>query len=250
MDMSGHSKWSTIKHKKAATDAKKGATFTKLARLIEVAAKSGADPEMNFRLKLAVSKAREANMPAANVDKAIRKGAGLDADKSQIEEITYEGVGPGNVAFMIEALTDNKNRTVSELRNIFTKAGGSLGNSGAVAWQFASRGLLTVNKKNDEDELTIIDAGALDLTDLGDAYEVQTDPKDLNAVKVALTNAGMNVEDARLAMVPTTLVQITDLNTARKVMALIDTVESSDDVDQVFTNFDIDEAIADQLGSE
>jgi YebC/PmpR family DNA-binding regulatory protein len=245
--MSGHSKWSTIKHKKAATDAKKGATFTKLGRLIEVAAKGGPDPEMNFRLKLAVSKAREANMPAANIDKAIRKGAGLDADKSQIEEITYEGVGPGNVAFMIETLTDNKNRSVSDLRTIFTKGGGTLGNSGSVAWQFANRGLLTVKKKSPDDELTIIDAGALDLTDVGDAWEVQTEAKDLNAVKTALTNAGMNVEDAKLAMVPTNMVKISDIAVARKVMALIDNIEDNEDVSQVFTNFDIDESIAEDL---
>lgn len=245
--MSGHSKWSTIKHKKAATDAKKGATFTKIARLIEVAAKSGPDPEMNFRLKLAVQKAREANMPAVNVEKAIRKGAGLDADKSQIEEITYEGVGPGNVAFVIETLTDNKNRTVSELRNIFTKAGGSLGNSGSVAWQFSNRGILLTKKKNSDDELTIIDAGAIDLNDLGDTWEIHTEPKDLNAVKTALADAGFNIEDAKLAMVPNSTVTISDLSVAKKVMTLIETIEDNEDVDQVFTNFDIADDIASQL---
>lgn len=245
--MSGHSKWSTIKHKKAATDAKKGATFTKIARLIEVAAKSGPDPEMNFRLKLAVQKAREANMPAVNVEKAIRKGAGLDADKSQIEEITYEGVGPGNVAFVIETLTDNKNRTVSELRNIFTKAGGSLGNSGSVAWQFSNRGILIAKKKNSDDELAIIDAGASDLNDLGDAWEIYTEPKDLNAVKTALSGSGFVIEDAKLAMVPNSTVTITDINLAKKVMTLIDTIEDNEDVDQVFTNFDVEDDIANQL---
>ena len=248
--MAGHSKWANIKHKKAATDAKKGATFTKIARLIEVAAKSGPDPEMNFRLKLAVQKAREANMPATNVDKAIRKGAGLDSDKSQIEEITYEGAGPSNVAFIIEAITDNRNRTVSELRNIFTKAGGTLGNTGSVSWQFVNHGILIVKKKNADDELTIIDAGAIDVQDLGEAWEVHTEPKDLNAVKTALLQAQLVVEDAKLAMVPTTMATISDIAVARKIMALIDTIESNEDVDQVFTNFDIDDSIAATLSSE
>lgn len=245
--MAGHSKWANIKHKKAAQDAKRGATFTKLARLIEVAAKSGPDPEMNFRLKLAVSKAREANMPAANIDKAIRKGAGLDSDKSQIEEITYEGVGPGNVAFIIESLTDNKNRTVSELRNIFNKAGGSLGNSGAVSWQFENVGLLTMKKTSSDLELVIIESGAKDFTDLEDAYEVQTEPKDLNNVKQALVSSGAEVEDAKLAMVATQSAKVTEESVARKVIDLIDTLESHDDVAQVYTNFEIDEALASKL---
>ncbi len=247
--MSGHSKWSTIKHKKAATDAKKGAAFTKIARLIEVAAKGGPDPDMNFRLKLAVQKAREANMPAANVDKAIRKGAGLDSDKSSIEEITYEGIGPGNVAIMVEALTDNRNRTVSDLRTMFTKAGGALGNTGSVAWQFQQRGILTVTKATDpeEQELAFIDAGATAVQDAEDAFEVHTAPADLNQVKQALVSLGMEVVDAKLAMVPTTLTTITDAVLAKRIIALIENLEDHDDVDQVFSNLEISDAIVQEL---
>ena len=248
--MAGHSKWANIKHKKAAADKKRGATFTKLARLIEVAAKGGPDPDMNFRLKLAVSKAREANMPAANIDKAIKKGAGLDSDKSSIEEISYEGMGPGNVAFMIDSVTDNKNRTVAELRNMFTKAGGALGNSGSVAWQFAQKGILEVKKNKSEDqELIFIDSGAEDITDLGDSYELQTDPKELNNVKQSLTDSGQEVIDAKLAMVATSSVTVKDVATAKKIMNLIETIEDHDDIDQVYTNFEIDESISADLDS-
>lgn len=245
--MSGHSKWSTIKHKKAATDAKRGAAFTKIARLIEVAAKSGPDPEMNFRLKLAVQKAREANMPAANVDKAIRKGAGLDADKSSIEEITYEGVGPGNVAIMIEALTDNKNRTVASLRNIFTKAGGNLGNSGSVAWQFQSRGILSVAKGDPDLELKLIEAGADDINEYDDEFEVHTKPNELNAVKQQLAANGIEVKEAKLALVPTSMTKLTDAQIARRAIALIETLEDDDDVDQVYSNLEVDDSILGEI---
>lgn len=242
--MSGHSKWSTIKHKKAATDAKKGATFTKIARFIEVAARGGADPEMNFSLKLAIQKARSVNMPQTNVEKAIRKGAGLDADKSTIEEALYEGIGPGNVAIMVSALTDNKNRTVSEVRNIFNKGGGSLGTSGSVAWQFQNKGVITADKDGDTDiELKIIDAGAEDYEDLGDAVEIYTNPKDLNVVRTALTASGVKVTEAKLAYVPTTMVKIEDANTARKILNLMETLEEEDDVAEVYSNLDIDESI-------
>lgn len=246
--MSGHSKWSTIKRKKGALDAKRGAEFTKLARLIEVAAKAGADPSMNFRLKLAVQKAKASNMPAANIDKAIRKGAGLDKDKSSIEEITYEGLGPGGVAIIVQALTDNKNRTVSDLRNIFTKAGGSLGNSGSVAWQFANRGVLTVSKGDPDLELKAIEAGAEDIQDQGDVWEIYTKPTELNQVKQALTTAGVAVQEDKLALVPTTLVKITDSGLAQKVIQLMETLEDNEDVAEVFSNFDIDDNILQTLG--
>jgi len=245
--MSGHSKWSTIKRKKGALDAKKGAEFTKLARLIEVAAKSGADPDMNFRLKLAIQKAKSANMPSANVDKAIRKGAGLDKDKSSIEEVMYEGLGPGGVAVMVHALTDNKNRTVSDLRNLFMKAGGSLGNSGSVAWQFANRGILTVAKGDSDLELKAIDAGAKDIQDQGDVWEVYTNPTELNQVKQALITAGVNITEDKLALVPTNLVQVTDSSTAQKVLQLMDALEDNEDVAEVFSNFDIDDNILQSL---
>lgn len=249
--MAGHSKWANIKHKKAAADKKRGATFTKLARLVEVAAKGGPDPDMNFRLKLAVSKAREANMPAANIDKAIRKGAGLDSDKSSIEEISYEGMGPGNESFIIESVTDNKNRTVAELRNIFTKAGGALGNSGSVAWQFSQKGILEVTKKpGDDQELALIDSGAEDFNDLGNTYLVHTEPKELNTVKQNLTNQGFEVIDAKLAMIPSTPTVVSDPSVARKVISLIETLEDHDDIDQVYTNFEIDDSISQEIENQ
>lgn len=245
--MSGHSKWSTIKRKKGALDAKRGAEFTKLARLIEVSAKSGADPAMNFRLKLAIQKAKSANMPSANIDKAIRKGAGLDKDKSNIEEVSYEGMGPGNVAVMIQALTDNKNRTVSDLRNLFTKFGGNLGNSGSVAWQFTNRGILIVPKTDPDLELKAIEAGAEDLQDQGDVIEIYTKPTELNRVKQALLAVGVTIQEDKLALVPTTTVKIIDANIARKIIQLMDALEDNEDVTEVFSNFDIDDAILNTL---
>jgi YebC/PmpR family DNA-binding regulatory protein len=246
--MSGHSKWSTIKRKKGALDAKKGAEFTKLGRLIEVAAKSGADPSMNFRLKLAVQKAKAANMPAANVEKAIRKGAGLDKDKSSIEEVMYEGLGPGGIAVMVHSLTDNRNRTVSDLRNLFTKTGGSLGNSGSVAWQFANRGILTAAKTDPDLELKAIEAGAEDIQDQGDVWEIYTKPTELNQVKQNLVANGVNIQEDKLALVPTTLVKITDANLASKIIQFMEALEDNEDVAEVFSNFDIDDAILKELG--
>lgn len=246
--MSGHSKWSTIKRKKGVLDAKKGAEFTKLARLIEVAAKAGADPNMNFRLKLAVQKAKAGNMPSSNIDKAIRKGAGLDKDKSSIEEVMYEGLGPGGIAVMVQALTDNKNRTVSDLRNLFTKAGGSLGNSGSVAWQFASRGILTVAKGDPDLELKAIEAGAEDIQDQDDVWEIYTKPSELNQVKQALIAAGVTVQEDKLALVPTSLVPITDPAVAQRVIQFMEALEDNEDVTEIFSNFDIDEHILHSLG--
>ncbi len=245
--MSGHSKWSTIKRKKGALDAKKGAEFTKLGRLVEVAAKSGADPAMNFRLKLAIQKAKSANMPSANIDKAIRKGAGLDKDKSSIEEVLYEGMAPGNVAVMIQALTNNRNRTVSDLRNLFTKFGGSLGNSGSVAWQFANRGVLIIPKTDPEIELKAIEAGAEDIQDQDDVMEIYTKPNELNQVRQALINAGVTIQEDKLALVPTTTAKITDPNIASKVIQLMDALEDNEDVTEVFSNFDIDDTILNSL---
>ncbi|MFH0905115.1 MAG: YebC/PmpR family DNA-binding transcriptional regulator [bacterium] len=240
--MSGHSKWSTIKRKKGAADVKRGAEFSKLARLIEVAAKSGADPNANFRLKLAVQTAKSANLPAANIERAIRKGAGLDKDASNIDEIAYEGVGPGNIAVLIQAMTDNKNRTVSELRSLFTKAGGNLGNSGSVAWQFQNKGVILVPKSGNDMELKLIDAGAEDFGDVGDAYEVYTDPKALNQVKQNLLGMGLSVKDDRLAMIPNSLVKITNSAQAQKIVQFIEALEDHQDVAEVFTNFDIDDS--------
>lgn len=245
--MSGHSKWSTIKRKKATTDAKRGAAFSKLARLIEVTARGGADPEMNFRLKLAIGKARAANMPAANIDKAIRKGAGLDKESSSIEEVTYEGIGPGNIAVIIQALTDNKNRTVSELRNIFTKSGGNFGTP--VNWQFKNRGVITVPKIGDNLELRLIDAGAEEIEDIDDAYEVYTDPKNLGQTRKNLVESGIEVREDRLAMIPTQTTKITDAAMAKRVVNFVEALEDHDDVAEVFANFDIDDSIIQELNS-
>lgn len=245
--MSGHSKWSTIKHKKAITDAKKGAAFSKIARLIEVSARSGPDPEMNFRLKLAIQKARAVNMPAANIDKAIKKGSGQDKDASSIEEVAYEGMGPAGVAIIVQVFTDNKNRTVADLRNLFNKYGGSLGNSGSVAWQFKNRGLITVANNRDDIEMAAIDAGADDVENLGEDIEIHTDPKQLAQVKTALEASGLTVKDAKLAMIPTQTIKIADVADAKKVLGFMDALEENDDVSEVFTNFDIDEQVMNQL---
>jgi len=237
--MSGHSKWSTIKRKKGAADVKRAAEFTKLARFVEIAAKSGADPEMNFRLKLAVQKARAANMPLVNIERAIKKGSGTGADKSQTEEVLYEGSGPASIAVLVQALTDNKNRTVSELRNAFTKAGGSLGTSGSAAWQFDQKGMLVVPKNKAVDELALIEAGAEDLEDNGDEYEVFTDPKELNNVRQQIVDRHFEVTDSKLTMRPKSVVVLSDPVEARKALNFIDSLEEHDDVVEVWTNLDI-----------
>jgi len=175
----------------------------------------------------------------ANIEKSVRKGAGLDADKSQIEEATYEGLAPGNVAVVIRALTDNRNRTVSELRNLFAKAGGSLGSSGAVAWQFKERGLLVIPKSSSDMEMKFIDAGAEDFQDAGDAWEVYTPPKDLAQVRQRLVSDGIQVQEDKLTLMPTTTVEVTDPTTAKKVLGLMEALDDNPDVSEVFTNFDI-----------
>ncbi|OGB74235.1 hypothetical protein A2V68_00500 [candidate division Kazan bacterium RBG_13_50_9] len=245
--MSGHSKWSTIKHKKGAADAKRGAEFSKLARLVEVAAKSGADPEMNFRLKLAVQKAKAANMPGSNIDKAIRKGSGADKEASQLEEVIYEGLGPGNVGVIVQALTGNKNRTVAELRHIFTRYGGNFGTP--VAWQFAHKGILEVAKASDAEaqELSIIDAGALDLEDAGDSFEVYTDSKELDTTKSKLEAAGMSVKSASLGLVPKNKTEVKDPAVAKKALALLDALEEHDDVSSTSSTLDVPDELLNQL---
>jgi len=245
--MSGHSKWSTIKRKKGAQDAKRSAAFNKLTRLIEVAARNGADPEMNFKLKLAVQKAKEANMPNSNIEKAVKKGSGQDKDTSLIEEVTYEGFAPGNVAVVVEALTDNKNRTVSELRNLFNKSGATFGSP--VMWQFENQGILQVAKgKNPEaDELAIIDAGAEELEDLGDSFEVHTKPKDLALVKSQLEKTGLKINSAELEMVAKNKTTISDVNIAKKILNFLEVIEDQDDVVNVYSTLDVPDAILDKL---
>ncbi len=245
--MSGHSKWSTIKRKKGAKDAKKGAVFSKLARLIEIAARSGADPEMNFRLKLAITKAREANMPNSNITKAIQKGSGANKDASGIVEATYEGLALGNVGVVVQTLTDNKNRTVSEIRHLFSKNGGSFGTS--VNWQFSNMGVLQVAKISDTEaqELAIIDSGAINFDDEGDVLEVHTNPKELDLVKLKIEKAGFKIKSTSLELVPKNKTIISDKSLAQKVLNFLDILENHDDVVNVYSTLDIPDEILSQL---
>jgi YebC/PmpR family DNA-binding regulatory protein len=248
--MSGHSKWSTIKRQKGANDAKRGAMFTKVAREIAVAARAGGgDPDANYRLRLAVDKARSINMPADNIKRAIEKATG-GGDAEQYEEIIYEGYGPGGIAVLVEAATDNRNRTAAEVRSVFAKSGGQLAGSGAVAWQFEQRGLITVDRQtNDPDEIALaaIDAGAADVDTEADPIEIWTDPGELLAVRKALEDAGYRVEDSESAMVAkqTTVLEAEHF---RKVMRIVDSLEDIDDVQRVTTNADIPEELLAELG--
>jgi len=244
--MSGHSKWSTIKRQKGANDAKRGALFTKVAREIMVAARAGGgDPEANYRLRLAMDKARAVNMPMDNIKRAIERAAG-SGEGEQFEEIVYEGYGPGGVAILVEAATDNRNRTASDVRSMFTKAGGQLAGSGAVAWQFEPRGLISVpTSGRDADELTLkaIDAGASDVdTSDPETIEVFTDPGDLERVRKALDAGNIPVEHAEQTMVAKTTVEL-DAHRARQNLRLIELLEELDDVQRVTANFDIPEEI-------
>jgi YebC/PmpR family DNA-binding regulatory protein len=245
--MSGHSKWSSIKHKKGAADAKRGKLFSKLSRAIIVAAKEGGgDPAGNLALQNAIEKARSYSMPKDNIDRAIAKGTGEGQDGSSFETVVYEGYGPEGVAVIVEALTDNRNRTASDVRHAFTKHGGSLGATGAVAWQFERRGVVIVPAANvDEDELFLAaaDAGAEDLEQDGDVFQVTSAPDALAAVRQAIEDAGFTIDSAELMMVPKTTVAVEDEAKARQVMRLIDTLEDNDDVQEVFANFDIPERV-------
>lgn len=240
--MSGHSKWHSIKHKKAAADAKRGASFTKIANLISIAAKQGGpDPEMNFSLRLAVSKAKAANMPAANIDRAIKKGAG-GGDGTAYEEITYEGYGPAGVAIIVETATDNRNRTGSEVRSTLSKHGGSLGTTGSVLFQFDRKGVIEVNQKPGEDSeeamLNIIEAGADDIDEVEQSFVVYTAADQLDAVRKKLVNDGYEVTKAELQYIPKTTVTV-DAKAAGQLMRIMDTLDDLDDVTNVSANFDI-----------
>jgi YebC/PmpR family DNA-binding regulatory protein len=246
--MSGHSKWSTIKRQKGANDAKRGALFTKMSREITVAARQGgADPDTNYRLRLAVEKARRPpiNMPADNIKRAIERAAG-SGEGDQFEEIVYEGYGPGGVAVLVEAQTDNRNRTAAEVRSIFTKSGGQLAGSGAVAWQFEPRGLIVVPRDGtdaDEVALTAIDAGAADVdTEDEEAVSIYTEPGDLEAVRQALESAGVAIESAESTMVAKQTVEL-DSAKARQALRLVELLEDLDDVSRVSANFDIPEDV-------
>jgi YebC/PmpR family DNA-binding regulatory protein len=250
--MSGHSKWSTIKRQKGANDAKRGALFTKLAREIITAARQGGpDPDANYRLRMAVEKARSNSMPADNIKRAIERATGGGADAEQFEEITYEGIGPGNVAVIVAAMTDNRNRTASEIRSAFNKSGGTLS---TVAWQFEQRGVISLPLDGrDPDELTLaaIDAGAADVgSPDGGSIEVLTQPADLEAVRSALAAAGYEAESAELSMEPTTTVEISDEKQAKAVLQFVERLEDLDDVQNVYANFDIPAALMEQLEAQ
>jgi YebC/PmpR family DNA-binding regulatory protein len=241
--MSGHNKWSTIKHKKGAADAKRGKVFTKIIKEITVAAKlGGGDPDGNPRLRTAIDKAKAENMPKDNVERAIKKGAG-GLEGTTYEETTYEGYGPGGTAVLVEVMTDNRNRTVSDVRSIFTKCNGNMGESGCVSWLFDKKGLLVFPQKTtDFDKLfeAAIEAGADDVTDEGDVFEVLTDPTAFHEVKTALEKAGFKAESGEVTMIPQTMVKLDGKN-AENMLKLMDRMEDNDDVQNVYANFDISE---------
>jgi YebC/PmpR family DNA-binding regulatory protein len=243
--MAGHSKWAGIKHKKAIVDARRGKLFTKLARAITVAAKEGGgDVEGNPALALAVQKARDASMPKDNIERAIAKGTGEGADADALEAVMYEGYGPGGVAILVEALTDNRNRTGSEIRHAFNKHGGNLGEPGSVAYLFDKKGVVVVDgeRYTEDDLMPAVDAGAEDIVRDEDMFEVITEPSDLAAVRAALVDGGIEVEEAQVMQRPKTLVPL-DEDGAVKLMKLIDTLEELDDTDAVHANFDVDAEI-------
>jgi YebC/PmpR family DNA-binding regulatory protein len=243
--MSGHSKWATTKHKKAATDAKRGKIFTKIGKEITVAARlGGGDPDGNPRLRTAVAKAKSVSMPAENIKRAIQKGTG-ELPGVSYEEITYEGYGPGGVAVIIEALTDNRNRTVSEIRNIFSKAGSNMGEAGCVSWMFHKKGYLVVNKaKANEDQLMTLalDAGAEDMQVEDENFVITTALSDFEKVKKTLEDAKVPLDLSELTMIPQTYVKL-DGKEAQQMLRLVDTLEDNDDVQNVYANFDIPDEI-------
>jgi YebC/PmpR family DNA-binding regulatory protein len=249
--MAGHSKWASIKHKKKATDAKRGALFTKLARAIQVAAREGGgDPAGNAALALAVQKAKGASMPKDNIERAIAKGTGTDTDADAFEPVVYEGYGPGGVAILVETLTDNRNRTGSEVRHLIGSHGGSLGEPGSVAWTFEKKGQIVVDgRRYSEDELLpAIDAGAEDVSADGDVWEVVTPPTELAAVRDALTHQGVELDSAELVMRPTTRTKVEEDKLA-SLMRLLEALEDHDDVQAVHANFDADAEVLERLAA-
>jgi len=239
--MSGHSKWASIKHKKAIVDSRRGKLFTKLARAITVAAKDGGgDPEGNPALQLAIQKARDASMPKDNIERAIAKGTGAGADADALESVLYEGYGPGGVAVLVEAVTDNRNRTGAEMRHTFSKHGGNLGEPGSVAYLFDKRGLVVVDAErySEDDLLPAIEAGAEDIGVDDDVFEILTEPSELTPVRAALEGAGIEIQQAEVTQRPKSTVPL-DAEGARKVLKLLEALEDNDDVDAVHANFDV-----------
>lgn len=240
--MSGHSKWSTIKRQKGAKDAQRGAIFTKLGNAIAVAARAGSDPETNFGLRLAIDKARSANMPLANIQRSIDRGSGK-LGGAQIVEVMYEGYGPGGVGILVECATDNINRTGPDVRSAFTKHGGRIAEKGAVSFQFKHKGMIVVRSVGDDVLMAALEAGANDVQEDGNQSIVYTDPRQLASVRGRLQDSGLEIADAELTYVPTSTVAINDGATAAKIMRLMDALESLDDVTATHVNFDIPEEL-------
>jgi YebC/PmpR family DNA-binding regulatory protein len=247
--MSGHSKWAQIKRQKGVTDSRRGQLFTKLGREITVSARQGgADPDGNFRLRLAIQRARDSNMPSETIDRAVKRGAG-DSDAAELQEITYEGYGPGGTAILVDVLTDNRNRTAAELRATFTRAGGSLGEPGSVAWQFESRGVITLNAQGSDAEtieLAAIDAGAEDVKTENGVVEVITAPTELESVRRALVEGKLAVTSAEPSMVAKTTIELGDRE-AEQVLRLLDRLEELDDVQNVHSNAEFSDAVLAEL---
>lgn len=244
--MSGHSKWHSIKHKKGITDAKRGKVFTKMAAEIAVAAQGGADPTMNFKLRLAIQKAKAANVPANNIDRAIARGAGT-GDGARLEELTYEGYGPAGVAVLVKALTDNRNRTAPAVKAAFSKHGGNLGAPGSVSYLFEQKGIIVCKEGGDKDELSLIaiEAGAADIDDTGDQLVVYTSPNDLETVRDALGED--NVESAEVKLEANQTVVVDDAGKAKTILNLMEALDDLDDVVEVTSNFDIPDEIMSTL---
>lgn len=238
--MSGHSKWETIKRQKGANDAKRGAVFTKLGNAIAIAARGGGDPDMNFALRLTVDKAKAANMPMYNIQRAIDRGSGKLGGE-QIQEVMYEGYGPGGAAILVECATDNINRTYPEVRLAFSKHGGNIGEKGSVAYQFDRKGVIRINGKGEDLLLEVLEAGAEDAAEDGEETVVYTDPKELAKVRDTLNKGGIEIKEAELTYVPNNTVVIEDESTAGKLMRLMEALEDLDDVTTTHTNFDIQE---------
>jgi len=248
--MSGHSKWATIKHKKGAADKARGKLFAKLARQIEVAARQGGgDLDSNASLRTVVLKAKAAQMTKDAIDRAIKRATG-EGDTANYESITYEGYAPGGVAMLIDVLTDNRNRTASDVRSAFTKYGGAMAEPGAVSWQFSRKGVILIDGGIDEDTaLTVsLEAGADDVSRDGDSWRVTTDPSTVYEVRDALVASGIDVQSAESTMVSSTVIEVTDPNDAKQVLRIMDTLEDNDDVQDVYANFDIAESIMQEVG--
>ncbi len=248
--MSGHSKWSTIKHKKSAQDAKRGRIFTKLTKEIMVAARlGGGDPASNPRLRAAIQAAKAENMPKDKIERAIKKGTG-ELEGERYEEIQYEGYGPGGVAILVESMTDNRQRTVADLRHLFSKRGGNLGEPGSVAWMFEKKGLIIIDKGAVDEEtlMTVaLDAGAEDLNEEDDIWEVHTDPSSFDAVKSALEEAGISYQSAKVTMVPKNIVKVEDEKQATQLLRLMDSLEDHNDVQNVYANVDIPSELLEKI---